>query len=112
MAEEGAKVALLDVLDDEGKLLERELTGRALQTKYWRCDVSKEAEVAVHVPGAGRAPCAKRSSMENANCTADYQRGRRRRKAALASQQHSAHAGSEPLFAFWETRARTGRVLK
>jgi hypothetical protein len=28
----------------------------------------------VHVPGAGRAPCAKRSSMENANCTADYQR--------------------------------------
>jgi hypothetical protein len=112
MAEEGAKVALLDVLDDEGKLLERELTGRALQTKYWRCDVSKEAEVAVHVPGAGRAPCAKRSSMENANYTADYQRGRRRRKAALASQQHSAHAGSEPLFAFWETRARTGRVLK
>jgi NAD(P)-dependent dehydrogenase (short-subunit alcohol dehydrogenase family) len=45
MAEEGAKVALLDVLDDEGKLLERELAARALQTKYWRCDVSKEAEV-------------------------------------------------------------------
>ena len=45
MAEEGAKVALLDVLDDEGITLEKELGGRGGQAKYWRCDVSKEADV-------------------------------------------------------------------
>lgn len=45
MAEEGAKVALLDVLNDDGIALKRDLSGRNLQADYWRCDVSKEAEV-------------------------------------------------------------------
>jgi NAD(P)-dependent dehydrogenase (short-subunit alcohol dehydrogenase family) len=45
MAEEGAKVGLLDVLDSEGIALERELCGRDFSAKYWSCDVSKEASV-------------------------------------------------------------------
>ena len=45
MAEEGAKVALLDLLDAEGAALERELTGRGFAAKYFRCDVAREAEV-------------------------------------------------------------------
>ena len=46
MAEEGAKVAILDVLDKDGLAFEKDLTGRALAAKYWHCDVSKEADVA------------------------------------------------------------------
>ncbi len=45
MAEQGAKVALLDVLDAEGIVLERDLSGRGLAAKYWHCDVSKEEQV-------------------------------------------------------------------
>lgn len=45
MAEEGAKVALLDVLDAEGRQLESELTARGLVANYWHCDVAKEADV-------------------------------------------------------------------
>lgn len=45
MAEEGAKVALLDVLDADGAALEKDLTGRGFSAKYWRCDVSKESDV-------------------------------------------------------------------
>ena len=45
MAEEGAKVALLDVLNDDGIALRRDLSGRNLQVDYWHCDVSKEADV-------------------------------------------------------------------
>lgn len=45
MAEEGASVAVLDVLDEEGRALAGELTDRGLDVRYWRCDVSKEAEV-------------------------------------------------------------------
>lgn len=46
MAEEGAKVAILDVLDADGRAFEKDLTGRGLAAKYWHCDVSKEADVA------------------------------------------------------------------
>lgn len=46
MAEEGAKVAILDVLDADGRALEKDLTGRGLAAKYWHCDVSKESDVA------------------------------------------------------------------
>jgi NAD(P)-dependent dehydrogenase (short-subunit alcohol dehydrogenase family) len=46
MAEEGAKVAILDVLDKDGVAFEKDLAGRALAAKYWHCDVSKEADVA------------------------------------------------------------------
>lgn len=46
MAEEGAAVAALDMLDEAGQALATELGGRGLKARYWHCDVSKEAEVA------------------------------------------------------------------
>jgi len=45
MAEEGAAVAALDVLDKDGEDLVRELRARDLNVRYWHCDVSKEGEV-------------------------------------------------------------------
>lgn len=45
MVEEGAKVALLDVLDDQGVALKRELAARKLEAEYWHCDVSKESSI-------------------------------------------------------------------
>ncbi len=45
MAEEGASVALLDVLDAEGLELVELLRERGLPVAYWRCDVSSEGEV-------------------------------------------------------------------
>jgi NAD(P)-dependent dehydrogenase (short-subunit alcohol dehydrogenase family) len=46
MAEEGASVALLDVLDEPGQALAAELQDRGLSAGYWRCDITREAEVA------------------------------------------------------------------
>lgn len=46
MAEEGAAVAVLDVLDDEGAALVQALSARGFSARYWRCDVTREAEVA------------------------------------------------------------------
>ena len=46
MAEEGASVAITDVLDDEGETLAAQLRARGLTAKYWHCDVTQEAEVA------------------------------------------------------------------
>jgi NAD(P)-dependent dehydrogenase (short-subunit alcohol dehydrogenase family) len=46
MAEEGAAVALTDVLDTEGETLAAELRERQLRARYWHCDVASEAEVA------------------------------------------------------------------
>ncbi len=46
MAEAGAAVAILDVHADEGAELARELKSRSFRARFWRCDVSKEAEVA------------------------------------------------------------------
>ena len=46
MAEEGARVAILDVLDTEGGSLEGELRARDRNVKYWHCDVAREAQVA------------------------------------------------------------------
>lgn len=43
MAEEGASVALLDLHDAEGEALAAAIGANA---RYWRCDVSKEADVA------------------------------------------------------------------
>lgn len=45
MAEEGASVALLDVLDAEGLELIEALRARDLPVAYWHCDVSSEREV-------------------------------------------------------------------
>jgi NAD(P)-dependent dehydrogenase (short-subunit alcohol dehydrogenase family) len=46
MAEEGASVAVLDVLEIEGAALAADLAGQGLIARYWRCDVASEAEVA------------------------------------------------------------------
>jgi NAD(P)-dependent dehydrogenase (short-subunit alcohol dehydrogenase family) len=46
MAEEGASVAILDMLDKEGQALAAELDKRGASAGFWHCDVSKEAEVA------------------------------------------------------------------
>jgi NAD(P)-dependent dehydrogenase (short-subunit alcohol dehydrogenase family) len=46
MAEEGAAVALLDLHDDIGETAASELVSRGLVARYWRCDVSQEAEIA------------------------------------------------------------------
>jgi NAD(P)-dependent dehydrogenase (short-subunit alcohol dehydrogenase family) len=45
MAEEGAAVALLDTLEREGEALAAELAGRGFKARFWRCDVTSEAEV-------------------------------------------------------------------
>lgn len=45
MAEEGASVAILDVLEAEGQALASELEARGLPAAWWRCDVSSESEV-------------------------------------------------------------------
>lgn len=45
MAEEGASVAVLDMLDEEGSALATELRDRGLAARFWHCDVSREAEV-------------------------------------------------------------------
>ena len=45
MAEEGAAVAVLDLHDKVGAELVKDLTERGLKARYWRCDVSSEAEI-------------------------------------------------------------------
>lgn len=45
MVQEGAKVALLDILDAEGEGLSAELCNHGFVARYWHCDVSREAEV-------------------------------------------------------------------
>lgn len=45
MAEEGASVAVLDVLEQDGATLVSELSERGFAACFWRCDVSKESEV-------------------------------------------------------------------
>jgi len=46
MAEEGARVALLDVRDAEGEALAREMTAQGHAARYVRCDMAREADVA------------------------------------------------------------------
>lgn len=45
LAEEGANVALTDILDDEGLKLEKEINGDGGNAKYWHLDVSNENQV-------------------------------------------------------------------
>lgn len=45
LAEEGANVALTDILDDEGLKLEKEIKKNGGNAKYWHLDVSHEKEV-------------------------------------------------------------------
>jgi NAD(P)-dependent dehydrogenase (short-subunit alcohol dehydrogenase family) len=46
MAEEGAAVAVLDMLKAEGEAFAAELAGRGFKARFWACDVTNEAEVA------------------------------------------------------------------
>ncbi len=46
MAQEGAAVALLDLHDDVGRDLAGDLSARGGKARYWRCDVTREAEIA------------------------------------------------------------------
>jgi NAD(P)-dependent dehydrogenase (short-subunit alcohol dehydrogenase family) len=45
MAEEGAKVAIFDVMEKEGKALASELAGRNCEVNFWNVDVTSEAAV-------------------------------------------------------------------
>jgi NAD(P)-dependent dehydrogenase (short-subunit alcohol dehydrogenase family) len=45
MCEEGAAVAVLDVLDAEGRKFVSALTARKLKARYWHCYVASEKEV-------------------------------------------------------------------
>ncbi len=45
MAEEGARVALFDVLDSEGQALLRQLQVQGRESRYWHVDVADEAGV-------------------------------------------------------------------
>lgn len=52
MAEEGASVALFDVLDDAGEGLAAELREGGLKARYWRCNVAVESEVKYAIDAA------------------------------------------------------------
>ncbi|MBD3642151.1 MAG: glucose 1-dehydrogenase [Marinobacter sp.] len=52
MAEEGASVAILDCLDDEGNALAKKLSGAGHQVAYWHCDVGDEDSVKAAINGA------------------------------------------------------------
>ena len=52
MVEEGARVALLDVIDAEGGVAESALRLGGFDVKYWHCDVAKEADVSRAVGAA------------------------------------------------------------
>jgi len=45
MCEEGARVAVLDVLDREGAAFVEALARQGHDARYWHCDVAREAEV-------------------------------------------------------------------
>jgi NAD(P)-dependent dehydrogenase (short-subunit alcohol dehydrogenase family) len=45
MAQEGARVALLDILDEPGRQLEHKLVQAGHDARYWRCDVSRESDI-------------------------------------------------------------------
>jgi len=46
MSEEGAKVAILDVLDTDGDALQGELNATGRSVGFWHCDVARESQVA------------------------------------------------------------------
>lgn len=52
LAEQGAAVAILDVLDKEGQALAAELQGRGFKAGYWHANVAAEAEVAKAIDAA------------------------------------------------------------
>jgi NAD(P)-dependent dehydrogenase (short-subunit alcohol dehydrogenase family) len=51
LGEEGAKIALFDVLDSDGEALADTLRGRGIDARYWHVDVASEANVASVIDG-------------------------------------------------------------
>ena len=49
MAQEGARVAILDVHETTGEALAMQLRDGGFEARFWRCDVSREAEVSATV---------------------------------------------------------------
>ncbi len=65
MAEEGAKVAIFDLLEAEGKALAADLTARGHEAVFWPVDVADEAGMKASIDAAAarfgalwRAACA------------------------------------------------------
>lgn len=54
MAEEGAKVALFDVLTAEGEAAAASLREAGFEAEFWRCDVAREAEVSACIDAAAQ----------------------------------------------------------
>jgi NAD(P)-dependent dehydrogenase (short-subunit alcohol dehydrogenase family) len=54
LAEEGAKVALFDVLKNEGQALAAALTAQGLDAAFWPVDVTRELEVQAAIDGVAR----------------------------------------------------------
>ena len=54
MAEEGAKVALFDILTAEGEAAAARLRESGFEVEFWRCDVAREAEVSAAIDAAAR----------------------------------------------------------
>ena len=54
-SEEGASVAILDILDEPGRALEAMLKGKGRHAIYLHCDTSKESEVSAAVAAAVKA---------------------------------------------------------
>ena len=54
-AAEGARVALLDVLDDMGETVAREITAAGGQARFLHCDLAEETQVAAAVDAATQA---------------------------------------------------------
>ena len=52
LAEEGARLALFDVLDDAGAALLAELQAQGAQAHYWHVDVSSERAVKTAIDDA------------------------------------------------------------
>ena len=52
LAEEGAGIAVFDVLDTPGEALVAELIGRGFRARYWNVDVSAEANVHTAIDAA------------------------------------------------------------
>jgi NAD(P)-dependent dehydrogenase (short-subunit alcohol dehydrogenase family) len=53
LAKEGAKVAITDVRNAEGKDVAKQITSEGGVGEYWHLDVAREAEVQLCLPGFG-----------------------------------------------------------
>lgn len=54
LADEGANIALFDMLDEAGNTFAKELQGRGVNTRYWHVDVSSEKSVQSAVEEAAK----------------------------------------------------------